>query len=46
MVGTIVLVGGAAKVFGMADALVGLVSTCFSAVARLIFVSSAIVLSA
>lgn len=38
MIGTLVMVTGVAKIFGLADALVGFMSTCFSAVARLIFV--------
>lgn len=38
IIGTILMVGGAAKLFGLADALVGFMSTACSAVARLIFV--------
>lgn len=38
MVGTIVMVGGAAKLLGLADALVGFISTACSAVSKLIFV--------
>lgn len=43
MFGTFAMVGGVAKIFGLAEALMGFISTFFSAVARLIFVSSTLI---